>query len=782
MSPREVVEEGGGMALHRFQLGGTGWWVWRDALLRTTGFPASGLAALAAPQCAEAAEGLLDGAVGAEAFAASIHAATAAASCEVNRIAADPLLREAITWQSPAITDLLDSLLRNAAPIRRNAKRRYREEQLSRFWQRYCSKTETIGFFGPALWITLDPDCGHITAEPGCGLVSRRRVFLEPWAVVAFGEWLATDPQIKRWLPPARLPHHVLRGRTVLRPGMAPVQLTEAEAAVLEASDGWRPAALIAAELAERGLADDAGVRRLLPDLVARKLLTWDANLPLDLTCQAVLGQRIAAIAEDEVRARAGAGLRRLDAARDAVAAAAGDPAALAAAMEALDSAFTATTGRPPRRRAGSGRGRGLCYEETTRDLRLTIGGGFLEDLGPALGIVLQAARWLTVALAEAYETELHRLYRELSAAGQPVSLGDLWYPALSLFIGDGNRPLDAVLEDLASRWAKLIGLSEAPADSAGLRLAAAPLSALAGEIFPADRPGWSMGRVHSPDLMICAASPQAVCEGDYLVVLGELHAAFPAMGQRALTWARSDPDDLMRFAVADYGGQRVMPLMPTAWLRDAGRMVPFEYEAADRFLAFGQAAGADLDRTTAIAAVSVTEEDGHLVATIAGRRCRLVEAFSALLSMVAADAYKLATSTAEHTPRITLDRLVVFRETWRTTAGATDLLPVRDEAGEFLAARRWRRRLNLPERCFVKVATEPKPFYVDLSSPLFVSACCAVLRAACRARNGDVAVTVTEMLPDLGHAWVPGPGGERYFGELRLQVTDPRPAPNAFW
>lgn len=767
------------MTRHRMPLGETEWSVWHDALLRTTGFPASGLARFAAPRCAEAADLLLDGVIGQAAFHACLDAAAAAASTEVNRIAADPLLREAITWQSPAVAGLLDSLLRNAEPIRRNAKRRYREEQLIRFWQRYCAKTETIGFFGPGVWVTLDPDAGHITTESGDGMVDRRQVFLEPWVVVALGEALALDPQIQRWLPPARLPHHVVADAMVRRPGMPPVELTEVEAAVLAASDGQRPAALIAAELAERGLADVGEIYCLLADMTARKLLTWDANLPLDVTCWSVLSRRIGAIGEEGTRAKAQTRLRRLETARDAVAAAAGDPAALAAAMNALGSEFTAATGLPPRRPAArGGRGRGLCYEDTNRDLRMRVGRDFLSDLAPALAVVLQAARWLTVALAGACDAELRRLYHEVAAGGGLVQLADLWYPAVSLFIGDGSEALSAVLADLVSRWTRLIGGAGVRAKTGHVQLAAGPTLSLAREIFPANGPGWSMGRVHSPDLMICAESPEAVNDGDYLVVLGEMHAAFPALGQRLFTWSRADPDEIMRLAVTDYGGQRVMPLAPTAWLQSAGRSVPFEYDAADHFLAFGPAAGAELARVTSIAAVPVLLQDGKLVTTIDGRRCPLIEVFSAFLTMVAADAFKLAASTAAHSPRVTLDRLVIFREMWRTTADATDLLPVRDEAGEFLAARRLRRRLNLPERCFVKVSTEPKPFYLDLRSPLFVSACCAVLRAACRTKQtgAEVAVTITEMLPDLSHAWVPGPDGERYLGELRLHVTDPEP------
>ncbi|MET8043679.1 hypothetical protein ABZU25_22790 [Micromonospora sp. NPDC005215] len=39
---------------HVLPLGGTGWSVWRDVVLRTAGFPAEGLADFAAPDAADA--------------------------------------------------------------------------------------------------------------------------------------------------------------------------------------------------------------------------------------------------------------------------------------------------------------------------------------------------------------------------------------------------------------------------------------------------------------------------------------------------------------------------------------------------------------------------------------------------------------------------------------------------------------------------------------------------------------------------------------------------------
>ncbi|MFD4790019.1 lantibiotic dehydratase [Streptomyces sp. NPDC058459] len=763
------------------RLGSTQWLAWRDALLRSTGFPASGLLRFAAPVCAASADGLLDGTAPESEFAAVFQETVAAVSTEVNRLAADPLLREAITWQSPAIAGLLDSLLRNPEPIRRNAKRRYREEQLSRFWQRYCAKAETVGFFGPSLWITLDDEQDDIRAVTGPGLVDRRQVFLEPWAVMAYGEWLATDDEVRRWLPPARHPHHLLDADQVYRPGSPAVPLPDREAALLRACDGKRPAALVARELTTgpgAAFTEAEEVYRLLDDLVRRRLITWDANVPLHAGNETALADRVEAIGDPALRERARGGLDRLRMARDAVARAAGDPVALAHAQRHLSEEFTEITGRDARRRSGVAyAGRGLCYEDTTRDLELSLGRNFLDGLAPALDIVLRAARWLTVAMAEAYEEALVRLYREYRPDGGDLTLADIWLPVLRLFMGAGAKPSDGVMSDFRTRLTKVLGLNDVPPDARELRLSSDELAQRLDELLPASGPGWSGGRVHSPDLHLCAPSVKAANEGDYQVVLGELHATVGTMEGHLFSWSLDDPESVVERLARDQGEERIMPLFPLVWPRNAGRTVPCEYADSDRFLAFAPVPGADLDRTASTAAVRLSSRDGALWATVGGREYPMLTVLSAFLSMATVDAFKLGLSDG-HTPRITADRLVMFRETWRTTAEETDLLPVRPEAGEFLAARSWRRRNNLPERCFVKISTEPKPFYVDLTSPLFVSSFCAALRAAQRTAQGNVTVTVTEMLPTPDQAWVPGPDphGESFFGELRLHVVDTGP------
>ncbi|MFD0598460.1 hypothetical protein ACFQZ4_44350 [Catellatospora coxensis] len=127
----------------------------------------------------------------------------------------------------------------------------------------------------------------------------------------------------------------------------------------------------------------------------------------------------------------------------------------------------------------------------------------------------------------------------------------------------------------------------------------------------------------------------------------------------------------------------------------------------------------------------------------------------------------------------MSIGRLVVHRQTWRTTvadcARAADLP---DEAARYLAVRRWRDRLGLPEQVFVRVGTEVKPVYVDFTSPAYVAAFVAMVRAASRAGGAGVPLTVSEMLPGPEQAWVPDAAGRRYFSELRMAIRDPATAP----
>ncbi|WP_410812634.1 thioesterase domain-containing protein [Micromonospora sp. 067-2] len=762
---------------HRVPLGNTGWSVWRDAILRSTGFPADGLMMLAAPQASAAADELLESGIGAELFDKEFAEAVSTAGRRLTELAADPLLREAVTWQNRNALVALDGLVTGGPDAPRNVRRRDRERAVLKYWQRYCGKNETVGFFGPSCWVTLDPDL-PVAAEvrPGAVLTRRRWVWFESWALSAYAQRIGEDHAVRRWWAPRLAPQLSLAGREVRRPGRPPVPLSPVEAALLAAAvGGHRPA---------RDLVTDPaiGLRRpedgyaLLDRLVERELVTWDAALPVSPGAEEVLRQRIGQVGDGPARVAAQAGFDRLCAGRDAVAAAAGDPDRLRAALDALDETFTDLTGQPAQRRAGQMyAGRTLCYEDTSRDLDVVFGAPLLDGVAAPLAVLLRAARWLAGALDEAYATVFRDLYEELRAeAGDaPVPLSDLWFLVQGLFWGGGPRPVDAVAGEFAARWAGLFGLADLPPGSTDVRLDVADLAARVDEVFPTVRPGWSTARLHSPDLQICAADADALARGDYTVVLGELHAAWPSFDCQVFTPSHPDVERLRAALTTDLGPRRIRLLYPTDWPRRTSRVAEALIGPTDRQLAFAPAPNAEPERVLPTVALTVRDEDGHLVvAADDGQFWPLAEVCAGLLSTHAVDGFKLV-AAAPYTPRITLDRLVVARQTWRTTVGASGLGPALGERTRFLAVRAWRRRLGLPEQVYVKLGTETKPCFVDLSSPAYAAMFCSMVRSAQRDGGEDTTLVVSEMLPTPQDAWVPDAAGRRYFSELRLHIVD---------
>ncbi|MFG2058170.1 lantibiotic dehydratase [Micromonospora sp. NPDC048930] len=775
------------VAEHLIPLGSGGWRVWREGVLRAAGFPADGVLRLTAPELAAVADAHLDGAVAEAELLPVLAAAVAETSKVVYDLAGDPLFREAVTWQNLNILTAFDSVRRGGPDERSHDKRRAREQAIGRYWQRYTAKNDTIGFFGPICWATLTERTPTSTVTAGPGLVRHRMVSFEWRALAAFGDRIAAEPAVRRWLPAAlHPPFHLADERRVARPAAPPVVLSPAEAAVVARLDGRTPVIEVARRLvaeepaAQRGLRTEDTVYLTLDRLVERGLVWWGVSLPMSGAAEARLRELIAGIGEADLRGAVEADFARLCAARDEVAAAAGDPDRLHRALRQLHADFTALTGQPALHRAGETyAGRAVCYEDTVRDLDVTLGRAVLDLVAAPLDVLLRAARWLTVAIAGAYGTAFRGLYEELAAetGDAEVSFADFWYLAQGPLFGAGERPIDAVAAELAARFGRLTGLDDHPAgQTRRVELSAADLAARVDDLFPATRAGWSAGRVHSPDLQICAADVEAIDRGAATVVLGELHTAWSTLDNSVFVSGHDAPERLAEWLAADLGPGRVRLLFPPSMPRHTARVTFALQHPTDVQLAFVPAPGAEPD-CVPITALRVRDVGGELLVDGAGHGpWPLLEVFSELLSMHAADGFKLV-SARPHTPRVTIDRLVAVRETWRTTIDESGLADATGNLGRYLAVRRWRRSLGLPEQVYVKLSTETKPCYVDLSSPLFASSLCAMVRAARQQAGGAVTVVVSESLPGPDLAWVPDGQGRRYQSELRIQVVDPAPA-----
>jgi len=153
------------MDTHLVQLDAN-WALRRDFAVRSAGFPVAGLDVF-----------------GAEDERARLH-----------DIAADPTFREALTWQNRDVLATAVDGLRKAGG-KPSAQRR-REEIVARYWQRYCAKNDTIGFFGPLAWGEVRDD-GPALAQRSRALVRERTVHMESWCLERFLQTVTDDP----WLP-----------------------------------------------------------------------------------------------------------------------------------------------------------------------------------------------------------------------------------------------------------------------------------------------------------------------------------------------------------------------------------------------------------------------------------------------------------------------------------------------------------------------------------------------------------------------------------------------------
>jgi hypothetical protein len=165
---------------------------------------------------------------------------------------------------------------------------------------------------------------------------------------------------------------------------------------------------------------------------------------------------------------------------------------------------------------------------------------------------------------------------------------------------------------------------------------------------------------------------------------------------------------------------------------------------------------------------------DGLIIRTLDKRwRFDLLEAFAAPLADRVVNFFSML-PPARHTPRVTIDRVVVCREAKRFSWAELEFAFAKDEASRFLAAHRWMREHDLPRFMFVKSKLERKPFYVDLDSPVYINILAKIIRRTKEKQDAaNSSITFTEMLPNHDETWLPDIEGNRYTSELRIVAVD---------
>jgi hypothetical protein len=709
-----------------------------------------------------------------QAFAAAL----AQTSQTIYDIAQLERFREALIWQNRhAFHTAVKGLRPPSGSAARSSKQRQHEELIATYWQRYCVKNDTIGFFGPVGWAQIVSDGPAVTAVPGADLLAERNAYLEIWGIDALAAVIAKNRAIYPWVAPRRDPLVYLDGTTLYTPKGAPLTLSAVQAAIMQACDGQHTAKELAAQLIRTpasGLHSEVEVYNHLAILRNKGLILWTLEIPYEMRPELTLRRLLERLDDERVRWPALDILAEYEAARDKVADAAGDAAQLDQALGDLEATFTRLSGIAPTRFHGrTYAGRTLIYEDCRRDLTLSFGPALLATLGPPLSLLLMSARWFTSELGTVYRKVFQEVYTAMvQQAGSPtVELTSFWLRTMPLLAEDKSY-IEAILARFQERWSAILAL---PPDQRRVAYNSAELRARVEAAFAAPPASWRAAYYHSPDVMIAAASADAIKRDEYQFVLGELHIGVNTLGAALFLQQLPSQDAFFQALDRDLPEPRVVPLPPRQWPGLTRRTVPVLVSPKDFRLEMARdSPGEPGMPVLPIGALVVEQSGAGLVARTRDGRHRfdIMETFAGALMLLAPNYFKLF-GPAPHMPRVTLDRLVIMRESWHVSAAELPFAYDKDEAARFVAVRRWARSQGMPRFVFVRVPVEAKPFYLDFDSPIYVDIFAKMIRRTVENSLVDLQVGISEMLPEPAQMWLPDAQDQRYASELRIVALD---------
>lgn len=715
-------------------------------------------------------------------FERAFAAAIAHTSTVIYHIASTERFREAITWQNrhALVTGVHPILRKPPGTSPRGSQQRQHEELVANYLQRYCVKNDTVGFFGPVGWASFVSHGPALVAHPQPDFLASRTVYFEGWCIDALAETLGRNEALRPWLAPRRAPSIHLDERTLYLPFKDPFKISAGQAAALQACDnGRRTAKEIAQQLIHTpslGLESETQVYDLLKQLENTGLIVWALQVPLETYPERTLRRLLERIQDPHLRRLNLSALDVLEKARSAVAQAAGDADKLDQALKVMNTIFSRLTGASPSRAEGKTyAARTVVYEDCRRNIQVDIGPEILQTLGPPLSLLLDSARWFIAQAAIIYRQIVRQVYSELSAqTGSPtIPLVDAWPRLQAILYARDNHPLQPLLTAFQERWARILAI---PAGARRLEYNSQELQPRLLETFGSSQPDWPSICYHSPDVMIAAPSAQAICRGDYQLVMGELHMTRNTLEAAFFVAQHPSPEELYRGLMSEHPEPRVIPLAPKHWPELTARTNPALSLPHDLHLIFDDNTPCNPEWQTLPIGDMIVKDDsrGPVIQTRDGQLCfDAIEFIAELVTSQTVDYFKIL-SPDSHTHRVTIDRLVVCRETWRFPVEELTFAYEKEETDRFLAARRWMQQHDLPRFVFAKTPIERKPFYVDFDSSILVNILAKYIRRTKEQGANDARLTITEMLPDPFNLWLPDAQDQRYTGELRIIALEP--------
>jgi hypothetical protein len=699
----------------------------------------------------------------------------------IREIAQDQRFREALVWQNRRLLHRgINSLInKDLDSHSRNSKHRSNEQLVAMYLQRYCIKNDQIGFFGPTGWAHLVAQKEPLTIEPGDSLLASRSIGFEAWCIESLAENLSQNKDILPWVAPRCLPYIRVEEETLYVPTQSPTHIPPIHAAILQSCTGENVAKNIADQMLKRfptKLETSADVYQILEYFQSLELIVWKLEIPIHPNAEQILRRQLQKIEDDNLQKQALEPLEKLENARDHIISAVGNPEKLDIAIAALEKTFTQLTGVGATRSDGETYvGRTLVYEDCVRDIKIELGQTFIEELERPLSLLLDSARWMTFQAATICRQAFQSIYSQLVAQTNSPIIDALafWHQVKPILLDEEIHPFNDLMSEFQQRWQKILTI---PEGRRRITFTSEELYQKVLDAFDAPSPGWLSARYHSFDLMIDTPSIEAMTQGNYLTVLGELHIGFNPLLTSVKNLSYLSPEQILENYQQDIPESLLIAAPPQEWpglttLTSFIHILPKDY----CLVAFPNAHGFERSQILAIAELVVENTaQGLVIRTRDGKlQFDIIEAFAEALLQRVVNSFKFLNASSNYLPRITIDNLTIQRETWSYIPGELPFVYENTEIERFIKARQWVKNCGLPRYVFVKAAIEAKPFYIDFESPVYIDILAKIVRRSIESNLTESPIRFSEMLPTHKGLWLVDAEGQHYTSELRMVALD---------
>ena len=680
----------------------------------------------------------------------------------------DDAVAEALFISNPSALTRTRELIRD-----RYAKNDTRKKQKLRLgWsyaQRFCAKNDTSSFFGPLAWGRFDPQQAenmHVTY--GDAWIKDRHTFFENWAVQRLVDQINQQCPALDCMPLQLNTGCYLQEQTLFMPIGKKQHLSPPTAQVLayvnNPGDGtptFRGLLNASADTPASALRD------LLEHLVSKRIVRrgWRMSprerQPIEQMQRWLEDARLPEAFRQTWQLR----LEKLENARRDYAI--GDLERRTECLDTLNQLLAEASVDLSRETGAMYVGRYPVYEDCSRNMTISLGGGLLAQINDDLGPLMRIHQWLIKAIAHQLNQAFIEVWeqRQNALVGTPVDFLDLLNSLAPLLPAIEARIVIDLEQRLDNAWAQQL---EGFPDNLDVHLRAADVERLISrldaelgvtdfEVFGSD--------YHSPDFLLSSASVDAINRGDYAIIVGEVHPAVHTLSQPVAapfgpfnTQVNEEVEAIFqrpRLVLADspesYQRSHIdWPLLPSYQqliLPTGGGCV-----AAHQQFAAGRA--------------KVTYANGRLQVIDA-----LGQFSEDLLCVYPTPLHRLGfalagSAVAKHDQRrIWLGRALYKRASWLFSSDQLPQLKTSiDDLDHTLQWRSWAVAQGLPRYAFIKIDSEPKPLFLDFDNPLSLDGISNALQSASQ-------VKFSEMRPCPEELWLAQARG-RFCCEIRTTFS----------